>query len=263
MIDSTQLCSITANLGDVKTTITDPASTSHGRLSEEQRQSAGVVQGLIRVAVGLGASGRPQGRPAARPVHAGLKVDLAEVLVPAPGRGDAQAGRRYCLSVPHFLLSSDTHEPSPYPFLPVAHRFHLDLGTSVPPYPGRLPAQAGHSTPYPGYGRGPSHAGSRRRDSGRYGTAGPTPTKARLPRCSAWTATRKAPAQLQASGHVYPCYMSMEELDALRERQTANKGKRRYDGTWRPEPGRCTRPRIPEGGWRLVQTLKSWRCRWQ
>ena len=53
VIDSTQLCSITANLGDVKTTITHPASTSHGRLSEEQRQSAGVVQGLIRVAVGL------------------------------------------------------------------------------------------------------------------------------------------------------------------------------------------------------------------
>ena len=53
MIDSTRLCSITANLGDVKTTITHPASTSHGRLSEEQRQSAGVVQGLIRIACGL------------------------------------------------------------------------------------------------------------------------------------------------------------------------------------------------------------------
>ena len=53
VIDSTQLCSITANLGDVKTTITHPASTSHGRLSEEQRQAAGVVQGLIRMSVGL------------------------------------------------------------------------------------------------------------------------------------------------------------------------------------------------------------------
>ena len=53
VIDSTRLCSITANLGDVKTTITHPASTSHGRLSEEQRQSAGVVQGLIRIACGL------------------------------------------------------------------------------------------------------------------------------------------------------------------------------------------------------------------
>ncbi|MGC9561226.1 O-succinylhomoserine sulfhydrylase [Brachymonas sp. M4Q-1] len=53
VIDQTQLCSITANLGDTKTTITHPASTSHGRLTEEQRQSAGVVQGLIRVAVGL------------------------------------------------------------------------------------------------------------------------------------------------------------------------------------------------------------------
>lgn len=53
VIDSTQVCSITANLGDTKTTITHPASTSHGRLTEEQRQSAGIVQGLIRIAVGL------------------------------------------------------------------------------------------------------------------------------------------------------------------------------------------------------------------
>jgi O-succinylhomoserine sulfhydrylase len=53
VIDSTQICSITANLGDTKTTITHPASTSHGRLSEEQRQAAGITQGMIRVAVGL------------------------------------------------------------------------------------------------------------------------------------------------------------------------------------------------------------------
>ncbi len=53
VIDSTRVCSITANLGDVKTTITHPASTSHGRLSEEQRQAAGIKQGLIRVSVGL------------------------------------------------------------------------------------------------------------------------------------------------------------------------------------------------------------------
>lgn len=53
VIDSTRVCSITANLGDVKTTITHPASTSHGRLSEEQRQAAGIGQGLIRISVGL------------------------------------------------------------------------------------------------------------------------------------------------------------------------------------------------------------------
>jgi len=53
-------------------------------------------------------------------------------------------------------------------------------------------------------------------------------------------------AELQAAGHVYPCYMSMEELDALRERQMAAKQKPRYDGTWRPEPGK-TLPPIPEG----------------
>lgn len=53
VIDATRVCSITANLGDTKTTITHPASTSHGRLNEDQRQAAGIVQGLIRVAVGL------------------------------------------------------------------------------------------------------------------------------------------------------------------------------------------------------------------
>ena len=52
-IDATRICSITANLGDTKTTITHPASTSHGRLSEAQRQAAGITQGLVRVAVGL------------------------------------------------------------------------------------------------------------------------------------------------------------------------------------------------------------------
>ena len=52
--------------------------------------------------------------------------------------------------------------------------------------------------------------------------------------------------ELKAAGHVYPCYMSMEELDALREQQMANKEKPRYNGTWRPEPGK-TLPAIPEG----------------
>ncbi|HEY3635932.1 MAG TPA: O-succinylhomoserine sulfhydrylase [Caldimonas sp.] len=53
VIDSTRVCSITANLGDTKTTITHPASTSHGRLTEEQRLAAGITQGMIRIAVGL------------------------------------------------------------------------------------------------------------------------------------------------------------------------------------------------------------------
>jgi glutamyl-tRNA synthetase len=53
-------------------------------------------------------------------------------------------------------------------------------------------------------------------------------------------------ADLVAADHVYPCYMSMVELDLLRERQTAAKEKPRYDGTWRPAPGK-TLPAIPEG----------------
>jgi O-succinylhomoserine sulfhydrylase len=53
VIDATQMLSITANLGDAKTTITHPATTTHGRLSDEQSQQAGIQQNLIRVAVGL------------------------------------------------------------------------------------------------------------------------------------------------------------------------------------------------------------------
>lgn len=52
-IDATQVLSITANLGDTKTTITHPASTTHGRLTDEQRIEAGIADNLIRVAVGL------------------------------------------------------------------------------------------------------------------------------------------------------------------------------------------------------------------
>jgi glutamyl-tRNA synthetase len=53
-------------------------------------------------------------------------------------------------------------------------------------------------------------------------------------------------ADMVAAGHVYPCYMSMAELDALREAQTAAKEKPRYDGSWRPAPGK-TLPPVPEG----------------
>jgi len=53
VIDSTKLLSITANLGDTKTTITHPASTTHGRISAEARAASGITEGLLRVAVGL------------------------------------------------------------------------------------------------------------------------------------------------------------------------------------------------------------------
>ncbi|ERP86599.1 O-succinylhomoserine sulfhydrylase [Alcanivorax sp. P2S70] len=52
-IDATRLISITANLGDVKTTVTHPATTTHGRVSEEEKQRAGVTENLIRLAIGL------------------------------------------------------------------------------------------------------------------------------------------------------------------------------------------------------------------
>jgi glutamyl-tRNA synthetase len=57
---------------------------------------------------------------------------------------------------------------------------------------------------------------------------------------------REVLAGMVRDGKVYPCYMSVAQLDALRERQMANKEKPRYDGTWRPEPGK-TLPPVPEG----------------
>lgn len=53
VIDNTNLCSITGNLGDTRTTITHPATTTHGRLSQEAKDSAGIVEGLVRLSVGL------------------------------------------------------------------------------------------------------------------------------------------------------------------------------------------------------------------
>ncbi len=53
IIDNTKLLSITANLGDTKSTITHPASTTHGRLTQTERDRAGIGQGLIRLSVGL------------------------------------------------------------------------------------------------------------------------------------------------------------------------------------------------------------------
>jgi len=53
VIDATRVVSITANLGDTKTTLTHPASTTHGRISPEAREAAGIRESLLRVAVGL------------------------------------------------------------------------------------------------------------------------------------------------------------------------------------------------------------------
>jgi O-succinylhomoserine sulfhydrylase len=53
VVDNCRLLSITANLGDVKTTITHPASTTHGRMAPDVREGAGITEGLLRIAVGL------------------------------------------------------------------------------------------------------------------------------------------------------------------------------------------------------------------
>ena len=53
VVDATRMISITANVGDTKSTITHPASTTHGRISPEARQAAGITEGMLRVSVGL------------------------------------------------------------------------------------------------------------------------------------------------------------------------------------------------------------------
>ena len=67
VVDSCRLLSITANLGDTKTTITHPASTTHGRITAEARAASGIGEGLLRIAVGLESP-------------ADLKADLARGL---------------------------------------------------------------------------------------------------------------------------------------------------------------------------------------
>lgn len=67
LVDATRMISITANLGDTKTTITHPATTTHGRLTAEQLQAAGISGGLLRIAVGL-------------ETVADIKADLAQGL---------------------------------------------------------------------------------------------------------------------------------------------------------------------------------------
>ena len=53
VVDSCHLLSITANLGDTKTTITHPASTTHSRITPAERERAGITEGLLRISVGL------------------------------------------------------------------------------------------------------------------------------------------------------------------------------------------------------------------
>lgn len=53
VVDSVRMISITANLGDAKSTLTHPATTTHGRISQENRDAAGITEGLLRIAVGL------------------------------------------------------------------------------------------------------------------------------------------------------------------------------------------------------------------
>jgi len=78
LIDSTRMISITANLGDTKTTITHPATTTHGRISEAARSRAGITEGLVRIAVGL---------ESMKDIRADLERGLGSLAVQGSGTG--------------------------------------------------------------------------------------------------------------------------------------------------------------------------------
>ena len=81
VVDATTMLSITANLGDAKSTITHPATTTHGRLKPEERAAAGIGESLLRVSVGL-------------EEPADIRADLArglDALAAAIRVGDSQA----------------------------------------------------------------------------------------------------------------------------------------------------------------------------
>jgi O-succinylhomoserine sulfhydrylase len=78
LIDSTRMISITANLGDTKTTITHPATTTHGRISDAARARAGITEGLVRIAVGL---------ESVKDIRADLERGLGAIAVQGSGVG--------------------------------------------------------------------------------------------------------------------------------------------------------------------------------
>jgi O-succinylhomoserine sulfhydrylase len=162
VIDATRICSITANFGDVrKTIITHPASTSHGRLSEAQRQAAGIGQGMIRLGVGL------------EDTEDDLKADLARGL-------DA--------------LNPATMSTSPHPHRarrPPASCTWARRARRCIPGPTRATTAASSCCA----SRTPTSRARRRTRSSRSSTRcagwGWTTTRARSTRCSAWRATTR------------------------------------------------------------------------
>ena len=178
VIDATRICSITANLGDTKTTITHPASTSHGRLTEAQRLAAGITQGMIRIAVGL-------------EDLEDLKADLARGLdafmtlhVPLTRAHD----RSHPLRAVAHRLPAPRHS---------AHRAVL-VGLSRATTAGS--SCCASKTPTSSVRRRRRSTRSSRRCTG----SASTTTKARSTRCSAWTRYHAVAERHDRRGHRLP-----------------------------------------------------------
>ena len=198
-------------------TITHPASTSHGRLTEEQRQAAGITQGMIRVAVGLDDV-------------EDIKADLARGLdtLRAHDRMTGNVRTRFAPSPTGFL------------HLGTARTALYLLGLRAPPRRRVRPAHRGHRRRALDAGVG------RRRSSTACTGSASTTTRARSTRCSAWTATARSSSRCWPTARPTAATARRDELDAMREAQRARGEKPRYDGRWRPEPGK-TLPPVPDG----------------
>jgi glutamyl-tRNA synthetase len=204
VLDSLQVLSLCTNLGDTKTLLAHPASTSHGKLTEAQRQAAGIGQGLIRLAVGL--------------EHMDdMKADLLRGLDTLDSMSKTRT--RFAPSPTGFIhLGNIRSALYPWAF---ARATGGDFILRIEDTDLERNSQAAVDVIMEGMAwLGLDH------------DEGPFYQMQRMDRY------KQVLAQLQAAGHVYPCYMSVAELDALREKQMAAKEKPRYDGTWRPAPGK-------------------------
>ena len=220
VIDATRVCSITANLGDTKTTITHPASTSHGRLTEEQRLAAGITQGMIRVAVGLDDVDD-------------IKADLLRGLATLTAL--ARAGSDRPGAHPHRAVADRLPPPR--------HRAHRAVS--------RGPSRATTAAQFVLRIEDTDVARSTQDSVDQILAAmhwlgldhdeGPIYQMQRLDRYQRGGRRRCSP-----TARAYRCYCTPEELEAMREAQRARGEKTRYDGRWRPEPGK-TLPPVPEG----------------
>ena len=217
VIDCTEICSITANLGDTKTTITHPGQHLARPPDEAQRQAAGITQGLIRVAVGLD--------------------DVEDI--------QADLARGLGVAVNHPLAAPACHRQGAHAHRAVADRLpaprHCPHGPVLVGLraPSRRRVRAAHR----GHRRRTLDPGVGRPDPRGHGWLGLDYDEGPIYQMQRLERYREVAERMIAEGSAYRCYCSPAELEAVREAQRARGEKTHYDGRWRPEPGKT----LPHG----------------